>query len=556
MHGRRIGSKMSEHALMGGSTIKATAPPGESRLGRGAAAADPSSRQGGRLLASNRGGAGRGAAAAVAAPDARRQQQANDLGASARELRALLPRMWRHFRGNGASEADAVTANGGATSWGSSSSSTASSGATAMDAVVVAPRSLKEWLGSLNSSCSRWAKASDAKLRRVLQATAKLPRFRQRLGVRFKDPSKDGTWSVENLHGCAVSRKRPRGSDVAWDYYTAAFSLKVSTAQDDVMLLRRAVERKVISARVELRRRPTEPGGPLPKIHEKFTVTATSRCRLAQDRRKKIKVVRRALDLLPAVTFRPLSPASPQRWTLIYLHGLGSSALGNYADRPHYFMDGSVAVKVVIPTAPSRELSCYDGWWVPVRERKAPAPAAKAAVAGRPSRPRHRLCLFRSWYDYLSNHDGRREDSISFQSLGEIQRALHSLIQREAAELGGRTDRIIVGGKSQGCCTALDATLTFPQPLGGFIGIVGHLLGCTPVEPDGPQVNTPLHFFHEPEDHLMRWEWVQEGEQRLREAGYRVRARHQSDPEGHGHFVEGVEGAWVRAALRLICSAQ
>jgi predicted esterase len=215
-------------------------------------------------------------------------------------------------------------------------------------------------------------------------------------------------------------------------------------------------------------------------------------------------------------------------------------------------MDGSVPVKVVIPTAPNRELSIFDEWWVPVQERKNKSDSEDASSR---SRPRQKVVQFRAWYDYLTDADGKREDHINFQSLLEVQRALHSDISREADELGGRFDRVIVGGKSQGCCTALDATLTFPHRLGGFIGIVGHILGCTPVDPDGPQVKIPMHFFHEPEDHLMRWEWVQKGEQRLKDAGYHVRSRRQPDPEGNGHYVDGVEGAWIRSALRMICKA-
>lgn len=276
-------------------------------------------------------------------------------------------------------------------------------------------------------------------------------------------------------------------------------------------------------------------------------MTARSRCEKASDRRKRIRVVRRTANLLPAVILRPLS--GPQQWTLIYLHGFGSSAFKNYGDRPHFFVDGSFAIKVVVPTAPGREVSCYDGWWERTQRRPQNDDAGKVA-------PQWKLAKFRAWYDYLSNHDGRREDAIDWHSLGAIQRALHGIIQHEMRELGGRASRVIVGGKSQGCCTALDATLTFPQALGGFVGIVGHLLSCTPVEPGGPQASTPLHFFHEPEDTIMRWHWVQQGQQRLREAGYHVYARRQPDPEKHGHFVEGVEGAWIRSALRSICAGR
>jgi predicted esterase len=313
--------------------------------------------------------------------------------------------------------------------------------------------------------------------------------------------------------------------------------------ENSTVEVRRGVARKMVTVRAEKRRRG-DPDGPL--AEEMITVTARTRCDKAVDRRRKIRIVRRTADLLPAVIFRPIT--GPQQWTLIYLHGLGSS-FWNYIDKPHYFVDGTIALKIVVPTAPQREVSCFDGWWVPKQQRKNQADGS----SGRPAK-RYQLQKFASWYDYLSNHDGRREDAIDWKSLGAIQRALHGIIQREAAELGGRPDRIIIGGKSQGCCTALDALLTYPRPLGGFVGVVGHLLGCSPVEPGGPQAQTPLHFFHEPEDAMMRWEWVQHGERRLREAGYAVHSRHCPDPEKNGHFIDGVEGTWVRSAVRSICT--
>lgn len=374
---------------------------------------------------------------------------------------------------------------------------------------------------------------TDAALCRTMARVAKLPPLQQRSGYRFRDPSDDGSWSMNNLVGYSESAAEGSRSQIQvfWDCYTAVF--RVSPSANGSFEVERKLGRTAVSCRVEKRRRG-EPGSPL--ANERYTVTAHSRCKEAERSKEKVKVVTRPLDLLPAVIIRP--PSGPQRWTLIYLHGLGSSALGNYADRPHFFVDGSVALKVIVPTAPSRELSCFDTWW-----EQGPSEAWY-------------LKKFLAWYDYLSNHDGRKEDTIHQDSLLVMRRALHKLVQIEAAELGSRPDRVILGGKSQGCCTALDAALTCPQALGGFVGTVGHLLSSTPVEPGGPQTATPFHFFHEPQDDIMQWSWVRRAEQRMRSAGYRVRSQRRPDPENCGHFIQGIEGTWVRAALRSICSPE
>jgi len=397
-------------------------------------------------------------------------------------------------------------------------------GAVHAAAAAACPRAIED------RDSSRWSSAPGAALGRAPGLAARLS-LRQRLGLRYQDPSKHGSWSASNLVGYSAAPVKGARSEVqvSWRCYTAEFVL-VQLAAGRFELQRR-VGSQVAACRVEKRRRGG-PGGPL--AEERYTVTARSRCRLAADRRKKIRVETRPLDLLPAVIIRP--PSGPQRWTLIYLHGLGSSALGNYADRPHFFVDGSVALKVIVPTAPSRELTCFDTWW-----------------QQSPSKNWY-LSKFLSWYDYLTNFDGRKEDVIDVDSLLAMRRALHKLVQREAAELGGRPDRVILGGKSQGCCTSLDAALTYPEALGGFVGVVGHVLSCTPVEPGCAQQATPLHFFHEPRDEIMRWKWVQDSERRLRAAGLRVHSRHRSDPEACGHFIQGVEGTWVRTALREICA--
>lgn len=397
--------------------------------------------------------------------------------------------------------------------------------------MVISLTKLRAWLRKVKSPFPKcWAKGCD--LRRSIRATARLPCIPQRAGFRFKDPSKSGSWGMENLAGYStrpIKRKRVDERMVSWDSYVASFRLRLLPG-DATMEVSRSHSRERVSARVEKRRRDG-----VGLASELFTVTARSRCDQAEDGRKRIRVVRRTAKLLPAVIVRP--PKGQHQWTLIYLHGMGSSALGNYADRPHYFVDGSLAVKVVVPTSPSREVSCFDSWWNKSHVKK-----------------RWHLQKFFSWYDYLSNYNGKKEDFIDLCSLGIIQRALQSIIEAEASELGGRYDRVIIGGKSQGCCTALDAVLTFPERLGGFVGLVGHLLSCTPTDPGGPQVGVPLHFFHERHDKMMRWEWVQVGEQRLRDAGHRVHARHGADPEACGHFINGVEGQWIRSALRSICA--
>lgn len=434
--------------------------------------------------------------------------------ANAQAIRAALPQLWRQF-------------------------------STGEEKAAFTVDNLQTYLRTAKGAHAHLARESKASLRQALRKTAQMPRLQQRLGYRFKDPSDSGTWECTNLVGystTSLSRTSRQRSKVSWDSYFVAFRLRV--LHKDSLEIIQSSGTTVISAEVEKRPRGGEPLG-----REMITVTALSHRQEAQRKHKKIKVERRRADLLPAVIYRPVQPSRVPRYTLIYLHGFSSTAFGQYGDAPHYFLDGTKAIKVIVPTAPSRELSIFDAWWVKVQARR----QSSGASANR-QRPRWRLNQFNSWFDYLTNADGKKEDSLDIESLHVMQKVLHKLIWDEAAALGGHTDRVILGGKSQGCCTALDAALTFPHRLGGFIGVVGHLLGCTPLDATGPQVATPLHFLHEVDDYMMNWAWVQPGMKKLKSAGYKVYSRRAKDPEGNGHYVGGgFEGRWIRQALNSIC---
>eukprot|EP00933_Yihiella_yeosuensis_P034226 TRINITY_DN27737_c1_g1_i1.p1 TRINITY_DN27737_c1_g1~~TRINITY_DN27737_c1_g1_i1.p1 ORF type:complete len:495 (+),score=67.49 TRINITY_DN27737_c1_g1_i1:201-1685(+) len=454
------------------------------------------------------------------------QQEPLSLNDCTSKLRLILPNLWSlHKEGRGKKVLEGKTEF--------------------REVASLTLQDVRKWLRSpkAGQALNKWIrKTSDATLRRVLRLVARGRALTRRLGFRFQDPSKSGTWSVENIIGHSKKRvgrlPERRASEVSWHSYWASFRLKISEGSVDGIVIERFFRTKALATKIE-KRRPGENGGPL--AQELVHVTAHSRRNKAVDRRSKIKVIRRAAHLLPAVIMHPLRTSGLPRWTMIYLHGMGSSALGNYGDRPHYFNDGTAAVKVIVPTAPSREVSCFDSWW------------SKSKPREQGQGTKWRLTKFFSWYDYTSNHGGRKEDALCIESLHAMQRALHKIIEREAAELGGRTDRIIIGGKSQGCATALDAALTYPKKLGGFIGLVGHLLSCTPVDPDGAQAETPFHFYHEVEDDIMQWHWVKEEQKRLTDAGYKVKSMRCKDPEGTGHFIGGIEGQWIRRSLRQIC---
>jgi phospholipase/carboxylesterase len=210
---------------------------------------------------------------------------------------------------------------------------------------------------------------------------------------------------------------------------------------------------------------------------------------------------------------RPKTQA--HQYTLVYLHQFSCWGFGYAYDKPHYFYSSTKfrfnGLKVVFPTAPERPITAQDGW-----ERRA-------------------------WYDYLTDFDGVREDKVNMKSLRETRDRIFQLLDHEIGLLGGDASRVFIGGASQGCCTALHCALQYPRVLGGFVGIVGHLLSCSPV----PQAkrHMPISLYNGRDDDIMRWSWVRKTFRRLENAGYSNLKMH-CEPET-GHAPGPKERAWL-----------
>ncbi|XP_055380675.1 acyl-protein thioesterase 1 [Condylostylus longicornis] len=120
--------------------------------------------------------------------------------------------------------------------------------------------------------------------------------------------------------------------------------------------------------------------------------------------------------------------------TLIFLHGLGdtghgwSAAVGSI--RPSH-------MKVICPTAPTMPVSLNGGFQMP------------------------------SWFDLRTLDISGPEDE---EGIKRATGNIHQMIDKEIAE-GIPSNRILLGGFSQGGALALYSALTFSRPLGGVIAL-------------------------------------------------------------------------------------
>jgi len=331
--------------------------------------------------------------------------------------------------------------------------------------------------------------------RRVDRKVLPAPAAWKPQGVRFMDEQGDAR--VQNLHGF-----EEQSGLLTWHEYGGLFRLRRHPSERGIY----AVERSAALQRARA-------------IVSRRTVGLQAGKKSAF----KSSIV---IDTLP-----PSGPVMEPQWSFIYLHSFSQKGT-DYLDFPHYFNVCGANVRVVVPTAPLLEQQCFKDWYV-----------------WRGERLQWRRIKFNAWFDYLTDKGGVAENEICIKSLLAVRERLHGLLRQEVQRVGDPR-RVIVGGASQGCCAALDAALTFEQELGGVIGLVGHLLSSTPL--DQKKLNMPLHLFHEEADKEMRWKWVKPSVQRLIDAGFNVSSKRERDPAGCGHWIQEIEGTWIRSAMRHI----
>mmetsp|Transcript_98431 Transcript_98431/g.175297 ORF Transcript_98431/g.175297 Transcript_98431/m.175297 type:complete len:456 (+) Transcript_98431:56-1423(+) len=180
------------------------------------------------------------------------------------------------------------------------------------------------------------------------------------------------------------------------------------------------------------------------------------------------------------------------QFTLVYLHQFNCEGSGYAYFRPHYFYSATKfcfnGLKIVLPTANTIPITAHDG------EEK------------------------HAWYDYMTDYDGIREDKVNMTSLRETRDRIFQILEHEIQLLGGDASKVFIGGASQGCCAALHCAMQFPRVLGGFVGVVGHLLSCTPVPTS--KMRMPISLYNGHADNVMRWSWVRKTIRRFEDAGF------------------------------------
>eukprot|EP00928_Gymnodinium_smaydae_P018234 TRINITY_DN16946_c0_g1_i2.p2 TRINITY_DN16946_c0_g1~~TRINITY_DN16946_c0_g1_i2.p2 ORF type:complete len:346 (-),score=41.31 TRINITY_DN16946_c0_g1_i2:203-1240(-) len=239
------------------------------------------------------------------------------------------------------------------------------------------------------------------------------------------------------------------------------------------------------------------------------------------------------LHVLPS-----LAPSPQQELTVIFFHALNSHhGFETNEDAAWLKLDGDVCVRLVCPLAPKRRLTNGWGYYFDVNGE------------------------VHAWHD-MNDLMSVWIDLVDASSLREAREHLHSLVNIEAARLGGRYDRIVLAGHSHGACFALDGFLSSEKVLAGALIASGHVLTAPHLPPsvdplakseaELPNRNTPIYMINGRDDDVFPAAMLQKGVIRLRSAGYQAVNRRIA---AGGHEIdEDMYSKWWASALRKVAA--
>lgn len=128
------------------------------------------------------------------------------------------------------------------------------------------------------------------------------------------------------------------------------------------------------------------------------------------------------------------------------------------------------------------------------------------------------------WYD-ISDIDNLADRSEDEAGILRAQKVFHNLVADEIKN-GIPTERIVLGGFSQGGAMSLLSGLTCPTKLGGIFGLSCYLPLREKlkdmVPADAPNQKTPIFMGHGDADPLVKVQWGQATAERLKSWGYEV----------------------------------
>ena len=202
---------------------------------------------------------------------------------------------------------------------------------------------------------------------------------------------------------------------------------------------------------------------------------------------------------------------------VIWLHGLGADGHDFAPIVPQLVSPNERPLRFVFPHAPVRSVSINGGM------------------------------AMRAWYDILSFDRRVPQDEAGIRASDALVR---ELIRREN-QRGIPSDRIVLGGFSQGGAISLFTGARYPEKLAGIMGLSCYMLleDLLPAERSRVNYQTPVFLAHGTQDPVVDIRLGAQAKQLLEAGGYPVEWR--AYPMPHSVCPQEVDdiAAWLRKVL-------
>lgn len=218
------------------------------------------------------------------------------------------------------------------------------------------------------------------------------------------------------------------------------------------------------------------------------------------------------------LSFVEIEPETVAQYSMIWLHGLGADGHDFVSFAPELNLPPHTAMRFIFPHAPIIPVTINGGYEM------------------------------RAWFDIfgLSLEERVDEDGIA-QSIAQIQK----LIQREV-EKGVPTEKIFLGGFSQGCVMALATGLFYDKPLAGILGLSGFFLPNQMHNASQVNKQIPIFLAHGTQDSVVPYALGEITNTLLSDAGYPVTWR--AYPMPHSVCKEEIDDVskWLQKVISRV----
>jgi phospholipase/carboxylesterase len=212
-----------------------------------------------------------------------------------------------------------------------------------------------------------------------------------------------------------------------------------------------------------------------------------------------------------------LEPATTADAAVIWLHGLGADGYDFVPIVDELRLPPTLAVRFVFPHARPRPVTINNGF------------------------------VMRAWYDITGLGPDRKEDDAGIRESAGV---VNGYIEQQNAR-GVATERIVIAGFSQGGAIALQASLRYPERLGGVMALSTYLPLRESVAAEASRANKdlPILMCHGLRDPMIAAAIGKASRDQLVSLGYTV--EWQSYPMEHQVCMEEVHdiSRWLQARL-------